>query len=53
MDSKEAVKEEKTMAELTSLYGVHANQISKLKKQLLASFPDLFTVRRKKKDKKQ
>jgi len=43
----EAVKEEKTLAELSSLYGVHANQISRWKKQLLASLPDLFTDRRK------
>lgn len=49
----EAVKEEKTLAELSSIYGVHANQISRWKKQLLASLPDLFTDRRKKKDKQQ
>jgi len=49
----EAVKEEKTLAELSSLYGVHANQISRWKKQLLESLPDLFTDRRKKKDKQQ
>ncbi len=49
----EAVKEEKTLAELSSLYGVHGNQISRWKKQLLESLPDLFTDRRKKKDKQQ
>ena len=49
----EAVKEEKTLAELSSLYGVHANQISRWKKQLLESLPDLFTDRRKKKGKQQ
>jgi len=49
----EAVKEEKTLAELASLYGVHANQISRWRKQLLTSLPDLFTDRRKKKDKQQ
>lgn len=49
----EAVKEEKTLAELSSIYGVHANQISGWKKHLLASLPDLFTDRRKKRDKQQ
>jgi len=49
----EAVKEEKTLAELSSIYGVHANQISRWKKQLLSSLPDLFTDRRKKRDKQQ
>ena len=47
----EAVKGEKTLAELSSHYGVHPNQIRKWKKQLLDSLPDLFTDRRKKRDK--
>jgi len=33
-----------------STFGVHPNQICKWKKQLLESLPDLFTDRRKKKD---
>lgn len=47
----EAVKGEKTLAELSSTFRVHPNQICKWKKQLLKSLPDLFTDRRKKKDK--
>jgi len=47
----EAVKGEKTLAELSSTFRVHPNQICKWKKQLLESLPDLFTDRRKKKDK--
>ncbi len=46
----EAVKGERTMAELSSDFGVHANQIHKWKKQLLETLPELFTGRRKKKD---
>jgi len=49
----EAVKEEKTLAELSSTFGVHPNQICKWKKQVLESLPDLFTDRRKRKDKEQ
>lgn len=47
----EAVKGEKTLAELSSTFEVHPNQICKWKKQLLESLPDLFTDRRKKKEK--
>jgi len=49
----EAVKGEKTLGELSSTFGVHPNQICKWKKQLLESLPDLFTDRRKRKDKEQ
>ncbi len=47
----EAVKGEKTLAELSSEFKVHPNQIRKWRKQLLECLPDLFTDRRKKKDK--
>ena len=47
----EAVKGEKTLAELSSTFGVHPNQICRWKRQLLDSLPDIFTDRRKKKDK--
>ena len=46
----EAVKGEKTLAELSSQFGVHPNQIRKWRKQLLECLPDLFTDRRKKKE---
>jgi putative transposase len=49
----EAVKGERTMAELSSGFGVHPNQIRKWRKQLLECLPDLFTDRRKKRDKDQ
>lgn len=38
----EAVKGDKTIAELASQYEVHPTQIIQWKKQLLASLPDLF-----------
>jgi len=47
----EAVKGEKTLAELSSEFSVHANQIRNWRKQLLEMLPDLFTDRRKKRDK--
>ena len=47
----EAAKGERTLAELSGDYGVPPNQIRKWRKHLLESLPDLFTDRRKKKDK--
>ena len=40
----DAIKGQKTIAELASEYGVHANQISSWKKQLLDDAPDAFTL---------
>ena len=40
----DAIKGQKTIAELASEYGVHANQISIWKKQLLDAAPAAFTV---------
>ena len=42
----EAVKNQRTVAELTSDYQLHANQITQWKKQLLASLPEVFGRRR-------
>ena len=39
----DTIKGQKTIAELASEYGVHANQISIWKKQLLDVAPDTFT----------
>ena len=47
----EALKEEKTMAQLSSEFGVHVNQIRQWRQKLLEELPSLFSDRRKKKDK--
>jgi len=39
----EAVKGERTMAQLSSDYKVHANLVGKWKKQLLKDLPDIFS----------
>ncbi len=38
----EAIKGEKTLAELSSLYGVHANMITRWKQEALEKLPGLF-----------
>jgi transposase len=43
----EAIKGEKTTAELTAKYGVHASQISSWKKQALEVIPEAFSNKRK------
>jgi len=49
----EAIKGEQTMAELSSLYGVHHNQITKWKKHLLEELPEIFKNKDKKNKKSQ
>ncbi len=49
----EAIKGEKTLAQFSSEFEVHANQISQWRKQLLKELPNLFSDRRKKQDKEQ
>lgn len=44
----EALKGEKTLNELSSAYGVHANQISKWKKKALELLPEILADRRSK-----
>ena len=39
----DAIRGQKTMSELASEYGVHANQIGRWKKQLLDAAPDIFS----------
>ena len=46
----EAIKAEKTVAELSSEYGVHPTQINKWKKQLQEEIPSLFETARDRKE---
>ena len=39
----DAIKGQKTISELSSEYGIHSNQISRWRKQLLDAAPDIFT----------
>jgi len=47
----EAVKGEKTIAQLSSKYEAHPNQIGQWKKRLLEELPTLFSDKRKKAEK--
>lgn len=47
----EAIKGEKTIAQIASEYGVHANQIGQWKKRLFEELPGLFSDRRKREEK--
>ena len=49
----EAVKGEKTIAQLSSEFGVHANQIRQWRKQLLEEVPRIFSDRRHKDDRER
>ncbi|MGB3941009.1 MAG: transposase [Candidatus Manganitrophaceae bacterium] len=49
----EAVKGEKTMAQISSEYGVHPNQIRQWRKHLLSELPGLFSDKREKADKER
>ncbi len=44
----EAAKQEKTVAQLSGHFGVHANMISKWKKQMLQELPNIFSGKHKK-----
>jgi putative transposase len=43
----EALKGDKTIAQLSSAFGVHANQIRQWRQQLLTELPSVFSDRRK------
>ena len=43
----EAIKGEKTLAQLSGEFGVHANQIRQWRRRLLDELPSLFSGRRK------
>ena len=49
----EAIKGLKTLAELSTEYKVHPNQISTWKKQLLANAPELFQSEKKRRPKSE
>ncbi len=49
----EALRGEKTLAEISSQYEVHANMINNWKKQLLENLPDLFEDKRTKSGRKK
>jgi transposase len=46
----EAIKGERTLAEIASDYKVHPNQITKWKKLVLTELPNLFSLKRAKED---
>jgi len=47
----EALRGEKTMAQLSSEFGVHVNQIRQWRQKLLDELPSLFSDRRSRKEK--
>jgi len=49
----EAIREEKTIAEIANHYEVHPNQVSSWKKEALSKMPDLFHDGRKKQKHKE
>ena len=49
----EALKGEKTTAELTAKYSIHATQINQWKKAVLAILPEAFSTRRKRQEEDQ
>jgi transposase len=44
----EAIRQQKTINELTAEYGVHATQVNQWKKQALAMIPEAFSGKREK-----
>ena len=47
----EAIKETRTIAELASVYGVHTTQIKQWKQQVFAGLTEMFSEKRKQKEK--
>ena len=46
----EAIRGERTVAEIAAMFGVHPNQISKWKKQALDELPKIFSGRYEKRE---
>ena len=42
----EAIRNQRTIAEIASEYGVHANQITKWKRRVLDELPGIFSIKR-------
>ena len=51
--SAKAIKGIKTLAELSTIYKIHPNQISAWKKQLLSNVPELFSSGKKQQPKNE
>ena len=49
----EAIKGEKTLAQLSSEFGLHANQLGQWRKQVLKELPKLFSNRHRKQQRDQ
>lgn len=49
----EAIKQEKTVSQLSGQYGVHPNQIRVWKKKVMDELPGVFSRRRRVEEKKQ
>lgn len=49
----EAIKGQKTTAEITAKYGVHGTQINTWKKQVLEIMPEAFSSKRKRSEEKR
>lgn len=43
----EAIKQQKTVGEITSQYGIHATQVGNWKKKVLSVIPEAFSEKRK------
>lgn len=46
----EAIKEEKTIAEISSRFSIHRSQIGKWKKEVVKRLPEIFNGKMKKED---
>jgi len=48
----EAIKGDKTIAELSSIYGVHTSQIMKWKKKVLEQISEIFSSKKEEREKR-
>ena len=45
----EAIKNQRTITEIASDYGIHPNQVGQWKKKLLEELPEIFSTKRERK----